>query len=316
MSKDFVSGWYENSWLTGGTALAHAVTYNSGTGAFSADGAVISPALPITWANFILLDWTQLNGILYQVTDVHSVGSTGGSLWMADAVGDRPILISAPLQYATLALAPSPITYPGLRIFPANVGAVCKSDGATYRLENTSVMISNTLADINHGGTFTTEALIKSIQIPVDINNKSLVQDGDVIIVYEAWCQKTGVVNIITRRYLLGTSTTVGDYVSAATGEVLTTTEASAPVIGRCDNDMRILRLSATTVRIDGVIVAGGSLNVGGPNTVARNTTVTTTTSLDSATPPSLHYGLKLNGTTDTGLMLLRGYRVGIERGY
>lgn len=79
---------------------------------------------------------------------------------------------------------------------------------------------------------------------------------------------------------------------------------------------MRILRLSATTVRIDGVIVAGGSLNVGGPNTVARNTTVTTTTSFDSATPPSLHYGLKLNGTTDTGLMLLRGYRVGIERGY
>lgn len=292
------------------------VQYDSTTGQSSVGGVDIPPALPIAWADFILLDWTQLDGIIYRVTDVHSVGSTGGSLWMADATGNRPVLLSGPLQYATLALAPDPTLYPGLRILPANVGHVCKSDGVTYRLEPSVALLSNTLADIPHPGTYTTEALLKSIQIPVDVNNNSILQNLDSIVIENAWCQKTGTANIITRRYLMGTSTTVGDYTSTASGQVLATTEAGATVLGRVDTNMSILRLSATTCRIGHVITPSGTFNVGGPVTSARDATTVTTTSFDSATPPSLHYGVKLNGTTDTALNLLSGYRVSLRRGY
>lgn len=297
-------------------AAKYVVQQDPVTEVFQVAGVDIPPAIPIAWTDFILLDWTQLGGLFYLVIDVHSVGSTGGSLWMADAAGNRPVLKDGPLQYATLALAPDPTLYPGLRILPADVGHVCKSDGTRYRIEATSAMISNTLADIPHGGTFTTEVLLKSIQIPVDVNNNSILADGDVLIIYEAYCQKTGVANIMTRRYLLGTSVTVGDYTNAATGVVLGAAESAGTAIGRSDKLMRIRRLNATTVRIDGGVAITGNYSVGGPQTVARNVTQTTTTSFDSATPPSLHYGLKLDGVSDTDLMLLSGYRVGIERGY
>lgn len=311
MAKDFAGGWFENSWLT-----ALLAKYNSTTGQLSAGGVDIPPAVPIAWADFIQLDWAQLGGLFYLVTDVHSVGSTGGSLWMADATGDRPVLKDGPLQYATLALAPDPTLYPGLRILPADVGHVCKSDGTRYRIEATSAMISSTLADIPHGGTFTTEAILKSVQIPVDVNNNSILADGDSIIVYQAWGQKTGTTDTMSRRYFIGTSTTVGDYTNAASGLLFGITESAGTVLGRADTGMRIKRLSATTVRTDHVTLATGTMQTGGPQNAARNSTVVTVTSFDSATPPSLHYGLRLSGITDGAPTLLAGYRVGIERGY
>lgn len=293
------------------------VTLNETTGGFEAEGNAVPPALPIAWADFILLDWTQLDGIFYRVTDVHSVGTTGGSLWMADATGNRPVLMSAPLQFTTLASAPSPITYPGLRILPANVGCVCKSDGARYRIEPSMTTLKNTLTSTPHPGTFSTEAILQSVVFPVDVNNNSILADGDLIQVYKAWFEKTGTVNSMTRRYLLGVSTTVGDYTAAASGEVLTTTDAAGSTIARADKLFDIMRLSATTATIDGITTSTtATFNTGGPYAVTHNTTTVTTTSFDSATPPSLHFAIKLNGTTDTNLALRRGYQVRIIRGY
>ena len=126
----------------GGSVPAHVVTYDSATGQQSADGSVIPPALPIAWADFILLDWTQLDGIYYRVTDKHSVGTTGGSLWQADASGNRPVLISEPIR-TTGAAAPSAVTYPGLRIFQTDYGAFGAyktSNGTDYILDNATVV--------------------------------------------------------------------------------------------------------------------------------------------------------------------------------
>jgi hypothetical protein len=295
------------------------VQYDSISGDFEVNGESIPPAIPLTFAAMQALDHTQYGTLFFLCTDKHSNGSTGGSLWQNDAVGNRVVLRSAPIRESSLATAPDPTAYPGLKVCWTGGGAgdiVFTSDGVTYRSDDMSIMLSNTLADIPHSGTYTTEQLLKSILIPVDVNNKSILQDGDALIVYEAWGQKTGTANAMTRRYLLGTSTTVGDYTNAASGQVLTTTDAAGSALSRADKFMRIRRLSATTVRVDGVSAASGTLNVGGVFSAARNTTVVTTTSFDSATPPSWHYGLKLDGTTDTALNLLSGYRFGIERGY
>lgn len=287
-----------------------------GTSVLDPDGDEFPPAIPLTFAAMQALDHTQYGTLFFLCTDKHSVGTTGGSLWQNDAVGNRVILRSDPIRESSIASAPSPVTYPGLRIrWTGGVGEpVFVANGSYYRQESPVIVLTNTLADIPHSGTYTTEQILKSVEIPVDINNKSILQDGDSLVVESAWCQKTGTVNILTRRYLIGTSVTVDDYTNAASGQVLTVTEANATVLGRVDTMMNIVRLSATTCRIENVVTPSGTFHVGGPATAARDATVITTTSFDSATPPSLHYGVKLNGTTDTALNLLRGYRVTIKR--
>jgi len=108
-------------------------------------GVPIPATLPYAWADFILLDWTALDGKFFRVTDVHAVGATGGSIWQADAVGDRPILVSNQIQVASLALAYStypPSTYPGLRVLPADVGSVMVAVGSEYLLASGECVLS------------------------------------------------------------------------------------------------------------------------------------------------------------------------------
>jgi hypothetical protein len=324
MSKDFVSGWFENAWLTANTGVTDAslaahyvVQQDPVTGAFEVGGVEVPPAIPLTFAAMQALDHTQYGTLFFLCTDKHSVGTTGGSLWQNDATGNRVVLLSDPLVFTTLAGAPDPTLYTGLRVLPADVGHVCKSDGVTYRPESWEIVLKNTLTSTPHPGTFSTEAILQSVVFPVDVNNKSIVQNGDIIQVTKAWFEKTGTVNSMTRRYLLGVSTTVGDYTASASGEVLTTTDAAGSTICRADKLFDIMRLSATTATIDGISTSTtATFSTGGPFAVTHNTTTVTTTSFDSATPPSLHFAIKLNGTTDTALALRRGYRVKLIRGY
>jgi len=293
------------------------IVQRSISGAFEVGGVEIPPAIPITFEAMQALDHTQYGTLFFLCTDKHSVGTTGGSLWQNDAVGDRVVLLSDPLVFATLSSAPSPVTYPGLRVLPADVGHVCKSDGVTYRPEGWEIVLKNTLTSTPHPGTFSTEVILQSVSLPVDVNNKSIVQNGDIIQVTKAWVEKTGTANSMTRRYLLGSSVAVGDYTNAASGEILTTTDAAGSAIARKDTLFDLMRLSATTLTVDGCqATLTATYSVGGALTTAHNSTTITTTSFDSATPPSLHLSIKLNGTTDTALALRRGYRVKLIRGY
>jgi len=111
------------------------MSYNATTGQASAAGEEIPPAIQIAWDDFIELDWAILDGIFYRVSNVHSVGTTGGSLWMADATGDRPILKDRQIQCATFALAVStypPATYPDLVIHIADFDIDIISNGSRY----------------------------------------------------------------------------------------------------------------------------------------------------------------------------------------
>lgn len=122
------------------------VTYDSTTGIYYVDGVAIAPTLPILLADFLALDFTQVDGIFYRVTDLHSTGSTGGSLWMADGTGDRPVLKDSPPR-TTLANALTNFpaaSYPGLRLHMTNVGpngTDMRSNGTRYIPDNGTAML-------------------------------------------------------------------------------------------------------------------------------------------------------------------------------
>lgn len=116
-----------------------ALGYDSTTGSITdSDGTTIPATLPYAWADFIALDWTALSGKFFRVTDKHSVGSTGGSIWQADAVGDRPVLISGPLLFTNVSDFPTGATYIGLRCRATAVGPYgtdyIMDSGQVYRM--------------------------------------------------------------------------------------------------------------------------------------------------------------------------------------
>lgn len=290
------------------------VQYNSTTSRLQVAGSNIDP-YEFTWAQFILLTASNYSGINVRVTDKHqdSLG-VGGLLFRG---GTSWTLLDPQMYSATLAAAPDPTLFNGLRVFAADVGAVVVSNGTRYRLQSWSTDLVNTLAAIPHPTSpFTSEVILKSVPLPVDVNNKSIVDDGDIIQVVKAWVEKTGVASGMTRRYLLGSSVTVGNYTNAASGEVLSTADASGSTLARADKLFDILRLSATTVQIDGANALTATFSGGGAFTPGHNTTTITTSSFDSATPPSLHFAIKLVGSGDTSPTLRRGYRVKLIRGY
>lgn len=153
-------------------------TYNSTTGDFSTRGARIPAALPILLADFLALDFTQFDGVFYRVSDLHSTGATGGSLWMADGTGDRPVLKDSPPRttYAN-ALANFPAaSYPGLRLHMTNVGpngTDMRSNGARYTPDNGTAMLGGegfgTIANPTNTRTTTGEFPVSIPDIPANL---------------------------------------------------------------------------------------------------------------------------------------------------
>lgn len=273
----------------------------------------------------IILDWATFSN----PSIINSVSFTNAYVVIKDKfvdsrginkvrfVGGAEWSITSPYMYcATLNAAPDPVAWPGLRIFAGDLGSRCISNGIRYRLMDQSITLSNTLADIPHPGSFIVEKIYKSVVLPVDVNGKNIVDDGDIIQVYKAWIEKIGVANAMQRRYLIGSSITVGDYVDNTNGQIISTTDAAGSIIARNDKFCDILRVSNTTVIVDGTSTPTATLSGGGPSTTGHNTSIVTTTPFDSVTPPSLHITAKLGGLTDSGLALRRGYCVKLVRGY
>ena len=179
-------------------------------------GVDIPPAIPIAWADFILLDWTQLGGLFYLVTDVHSVGTTGGSLWMADATGNSPVLKDRQVQCATFALAVStypPATYPGLVIHVADFDIDIISNGTRYVPVNKRAQIflkvfgtlAAPTAAISSGTTYSFNTLLGTPTFPAD-----MFDTGDVLDI-ETNGRRDGANATMAHKVSLGTAGTNSD---------------------------------------------------------------------------------------------------------
>lgn len=257
---NWLDGYFENkTWLGLGSltdaalAAKYVVQQDPVTGAFEVAGVEVTGVSSYTWTDFVSGSFDLTVARYVTVSDRHSTSdaaSTQGSLWRIDpaAVSDsrKRKLMSAPIYYATLAAAPSPIDYPGLQIYAANLKSAMTSDGANYRINGPYITLLNLPAEVPHAGAaLTDEYIYKSIAIPRDINGDSLLQDLDYIEVVRAHIQKTGTTDKIMRAYSWGYT------VDTAETELISTTHSDVNRT-RSDAIAGIERRSNTTVRFKG----------------------------------------------------------------
>ena len=278
-------------------------------------GVDIPPAIPIAWADFILLDWTQLDGIFYRVTDVHSVGSTGGSLWMADAAGDRPVLKDGPLQYADLDDAPSPVTYPGLRVRITGLPGrpILESDGTNYRSEAPYVVLQNNITPLSRAKgsspDITTEWLPVPTLIPRDVLGNSLMRPGDYLAISNGYVSKTGVTDQLTVKLRAGSSN------SASDTQLITVTDATTTIDNRWFRDVQLARKAdAAGVSVIGFRGLASTTFTSGGYATDRTADVSLATAMDSVAT-YFNLGALVSGTpTDTALNVYE-WEVRLHRG-
>jgi hypothetical protein len=228
---------------------------------------------------------------------------------MADATGDRPILMSAPPRYATLAAAPDPTDYPGLRVCITGLlgEPIFKSDGTYYRSEQREVTLKNIIAPVAHAGaTLATDFLMSSAVIPRDVNNKSMLRDGDYIRIQRSYLEKAGTADKLIRRLRWGTAGTTSDT------QLVTTTNSNTTDLGRIDERLEIARRSATTIQARGAMqgfVNSGAATAAYPATVPVG-------NMDSTLDTYFSLTALLDGLVGDTSITLRDFEVVYVRGY
>ena len=298
------------------------IIYDPTTGIITdANGNVISGVASYTWAQFTAGDFDTSIARYVHVSDRHSTTdgtSTPGSLWWVDptaASARKRNLMSGPIYFATLAAAPDPSSWPTLEIFAANIGisgARMVSNGTVYRLKDSYITLINNLTLIQNSTNVTVEWQPAPVRLYRDINNKSVMQPGDYLVIHNAWAEKTGAttdqLNVNVR---FGTSNNI-------------TTDASllaSPATSAASNYVRIIRFMEiarnsnsggnSQVRIRGP--QSTTFNMGPlPLAAAPNITVP---DMDSTADSYLNIGIYLSGTTEAPVGL-REYEVRLVKGY
>lgn len=303
--SNFINDFFENrGWL-------RILQHNSSTGRLQVAGANIDP-YEFTWEDFSNLVSTDYSGITIRVTDRHQDSRGVGGVYFVG--GTSWVLESKCIYYATLAAAPSPVTWPGLRIFAANIGvsgSFMTSDGAHYRPDAPYVLLANNLSLISRAKgsspDITTEWLPLPVRLYRDINNECVLQDGDYLIVSNAWAEKTGTTDTLSVQIRFGTGNAATDASMLAAAATGTSTQ-----IERIIRFMEIGRVDNVTVRNRGL---QSTVFQSGPLTTARGADITVP-NMDSSADSYLNIGMYVSGTpTDTALGL-REYEVRLVKGY
>jgi len=280
------------------------------TGLMDKDGNSVDP-YEFAWDDFISLNSADYTGITVRITDRHQdsrgVGGVlidGGTSW---------VLQSKCIYYATLAAAPSPVTYPGLRIFAANIGlsgSYMTSNGAHYRPDDPYITLVNNLTLISRAKGSSPDIDHEWQPLPVrlyrDINNKCVMQDGDYLSIHNAWTEKTGTIDALNVQVRFGTGNAITDaslLSSAAT--------AAASNTQRVIKFMEIIRISNVAVNIRG----GQTINfTQGPLALTRAADITVP-NMDSSSDSYLNIGIYIAALADSALGL-REYEVRLVKGY
>ena len=274
------------------------------------DGNNIDP-YEFTWAEFLTLVSTDYAGITIRITDRHQDYRGVGGVYFVG--GTSWVLESKCIYYATLAAAPSPVTWPGLRIFAANIGvsgSFMTSDGAHYRPDGPYVLLANNLSLISRAKgsspDITTEWQPLPVRLYRDINNRCVMQNGDYLVIHNAWAEKTGTTDTLSVQIRFGTGNDITD-----TSILAGTATGTAAQIERIIRFMEIGRVDNVTIRHRGL---QSTVFQSGPLTTARGADITVP-DMDSASDSYLNIGMYTSGLTDTALGL-REYEVRLVKGY
>ena len=304
MTKDFVSGWYENPWLTSSAGSpANVVTYDIATGAFSANALVISAFNEYLWADFILLDASQFVDTPVLITDKYQdLGSRAGVMVIGSSTGKWSML--SPYLVTTWAAKPSAVTYPGWRILVTDFGlrpSKWTSDDNATAANNDwfadSTFLLGVSKDIALPAAFTTENIMAYLSIPsTGSADGSAYKNGDVIRITEA-AGKTGTTNAMTLTTRAGINHTTGDT------SIASVTPGVSVISWGVQFDFE--RLSATSIRLQGMAATLTSGSYSGTSTTAIAADITGLTNID--TGGATYYissGMVLNGVVDTSPIL------------
>jgi len=274
------------------------------------NGSNIDP-YEFTWAEFLTLVSTDYAGITIRITDRHQDSRGVGGVYFVG--GTSWVLESKCIYYATLAAAPSPVTWPGLRIFAANVGisgSELTSNGTVYRPDATHITLVNNLNLISRANgaspDINQEWQPLAVRLPRDFNNKSIFQDGDYLTIWNAWAEKTGITDSLTVSLRFGTSNTTSD------AQLL-----SAPGSSTGANVERIIRF-AEIQRVDSTHLRWRGLQ----STILQFGPLGTTRAIDIpvadmdyTSDSYFNIGIYLSALNDSNIGL-REYEVRLVKGY
>ena len=178
----------------------------------------------------------------------------------------------------------------------------------SYRPKDPYITLINNLTLIQNSTNVNIEWQPAPVRLYRDINNKSIMRNGDYLVIHNAWAEKTGTttdqLNVNVR---FGTSDNITTDVSLLASPA---TSAAANYV-RIIRFMEIARTSSTKIRVRGPQVT--SFNTG-PLGLAAAPEITVP-NMDSTADSYLNIGIYLSGTTEAPVGL-REYEVRLVKGY
>jgi len=240
------------------------------------DGTPVSGSPPsFTWATKPANGATGYVNTVVLITNLHSRGTTGGSLWMNTT--DGYICVSDPVRvtwsqmsdndWFGVGSALAPATWPGLRVRCTDYfvgGADIVSDGTRWRLAGSRATLKNPAES-----SFSVVAINQTTQIVAFATwPKGLYADGDRLIV-TAVGEKSGTTDTQTNKFAYSTTSTVYD-----SGTVILTTGALTATSDSLACVLPIERKSSTVMKLKGIATISPQPGVGA-TTLAADVTVT-----------------------------------------
>lgn len=284
-----------------GSVPANVVTQDSITGALQVSGVNITGTIPVTIAQFLVLDPADYIGAELLIEDIPIAHSLyNGVAVRANAAGTGWIWMQTPSF--TRATVPTAAQASGWRIFVSDIGnrgSFWYSNGTRYNLDQAFVVLSNITSSIAITGTPTAATVAKQVTLPL-IDGKNIWGDGDILEVFN-YGEKTGTADILHAGVYIGQNTRVLN--DSETNTLVTTYGPTAAGIG-VTVTRRILRKSATSVRSlgsDGVPANGGA--------AGTKSTDVTISSLDTATS-YVDATLRLGTSTGDSALTLAAHTV------
>ncbi|MXS83971.1 hypothetical protein [Nitrosomonas oligotropha] len=282
--------------------LANVMRQNPDTLQFEVDEVAVD-LMEKTWFEFQAI--TTFYDIYYFVKDLHSVGSSGGSLWRGDSVANKASLHSGPVRFPNFPSAPNPASWPGLRVWietGVGIGGVemLSRDigGGNYRYRYAAgrALLKFRSSDISKTSNKDTEEALEGCLLPRN-NNRNIMQNGDVLMLVQH-ARKTGTANNFGRDFRVGPNgpganilldASVGDAVATGSGSNISDDEVH-----------RFKRISATSFKKMGPKF---STSTAGFASTARSAAVPVANMDDADTYFSSTFWLPTVGATDTQIL-------------
>jgi hypothetical protein len=188
-------------------------------------------------------------------------------------------------------------------------GSELTANGAVYRPDATHITLVNNLDLIQRVKGASPDINVEwqplAVRLPRDVNNKSIFQNGDYLIIWNAWAEKTGVTDSLNVNLRFGTSNTTSD------AQLL-----SAPASSTGANVERIIRF-AEIQRVDSTHLRWRGLQ----SSVFQNGPLSTTRAadipvadMDGTSDSYFNIGIYLSALNDSNIGL-REYEVRLVKG-